>query len=66
MKCLAQNVNWKSRVPELNIGDANIAKELSYTRVITLYILFIATFIVLQSIFPQPTNTKVGLAPKCY
>ena len=36
----------------LNIGDADIAEELSCTGVITLYILSIATFIVLQSISP--------------
>jgi hypothetical protein len=49
-------VSWKSRVPELNIGDADTAEKLSCTGIITLYILSIATFIVLQSIFPQPTD----------
>jgi len=34
-----------------------IAEELSCIGVITLYILSIATFIVLQSILPQPTDT---------
>jgi hypothetical protein len=51
-------VSWKSRVPELNIGDADTAEKLSWTGVITLYILSIATFIVLQSVSPQPTDKR--------
>ena len=60
-----RNVSWKSCVStlklqpqELNIGDADTAKELSCTGVITLYILSIATFIVLQSVSPQPTDKR--------
>jgi hypothetical protein len=47
---LSISVSWKSRVPGLNIGDADTAEKLSWTGVITLYILSITTFIVLQSI----------------
>jgi len=62
---LAYNCQLEITCSRAEYRRYHTAEKLSYIGVITLYILSIATFIVLQSIFPQPTDNNFCVCSMC-